>query len=166
MTKARPIPYEQRIGEKHNMLTILEITGKEKSGRHTKIRCLVECECGNRKDVRIEGVVNKRQYSCGCTRKIFKSPYRKAYTGYRNGASNRGYYFNLTQEEFESIIVQDCHYCKTPLANGIDRKDNNLGYDVNNALPCCTICNRAKMDMEYDDFMAWIERLRTWNPNQ
>ena len=42
------------------------------------------------------------------------------------------------------------------LVNGIDRKYNDIGYDRLNCLPCCKICNRAKKDMSYEDFMEWI----------
>lgn len=156
------IPYTQRVGEKHNMLTILRITGKENTGQRTKIRCLVRCECGKEKDVRIEGVVSGRQYSCGCTRKKFESPHRKYYTNYMNSAKNRGYAFNLSFEEFDSIISQNCHYCGSEPRNGVDRRDNSRGYDIDNVVPCCTTCNRGKGTMSYSEFASWIERLKTW----
>jgi hypothetical protein len=166
-------PYTERIGEKHNMLTIIKITGKEYSGHRTKIRCLVKCDCGKEKDVRIEGVVNGQQYSCGCTRKKNEnSAQRKMFNNYKNGAISRGYSFDLTEEQFVSISTSNCHYCgiepsnvqiiygDTFVLNGIDRKDNNIGYAVDNCLPCCSICNRAKSDMPYDDFVAWIRRFK------
>jgi len=162
LTKKKAIPYSERIGEKHNMLTIIAITGKENTGRHVKVRCLVECECGTRKDVRIEGIVNGQQYSCGCTRKKFESPYRKLYTNYKNSAFGRGYAFKLTQEQFDRIITKECHYCGTEHANGIDRKINTIGYELENCLPCCMVCNRAKNSMPYEDFITWIERLVKW----
>ena len=42
------------------------------------------------------------------------------------------------------------------LYNGIDRKDNNIGYIIENCVSCCGICNRMKMDMSYDDFLNHI----------
>lgn len=178
MSRKPSIPYEQRIGEKHNMLTILKITGKEHSGKRVKIRCLVQCECGNEKDVRIEGVVNGQQFSCGCKRKRFhNSAIRKNYNNYKNSAKDRGYYFNLTEKEFEEISSQNCHYCgsvpnreviighDTFVINGIDRKDNTKGYDVENSLPCCSICNRAKSTMTYDDFISYLRRAGIWQNN-
>jgi hypothetical protein len=43
--------------------------------------------------------------------------------------------------------------------NGIDRKDNNLGYTEENCVSCCAICNRAKGTLEFKDFIAWISNL-------
>lgn len=166
-------PYTERIGEKHNMLTILKITGKEDVGKRTKIRCLVRCECGQEKDVRIESVVNGKQYSCGCNRKKNEnSAQRKMFNNYKNSAINRGYSFDLTEQQFVSISTSNCHYCgiepsnsketygDTFVLNGIDRKNNTIGYVFDNCLPCCSICNRAKLDMPYDDFVAWTRRFK------
>ena len=42
--------------------------------------------------------------------------------------------------------------------NGLDRVDSNLGYTLDNVLPCCSICNYAKQDLRQDVFMQWIAR--------
>lgn len=44
--------------------------------------------------------------------------------------------------------------------NGIDRKNNDLGYDIHNCVTCCKICNRAKNDMSYEEFMDWIMNIK------
>lgn len=86
--------------------------------------------------------------------------------------------FELMQEEFKLLTKQDCHYCgQTPnqilsgkntkrkgyngnyIYNGIDRKDNELGYSMVNCLPCCGICNKAKRDLTFEDFNIWILKL-------
>lgn len=43
--------------------------------------------------------------------------------------------------------------------NGIDRKDNNIGYDLYNCVTCCQICNEAKHTRNYEDFIKWINNL-------
>ena len=43
--------------------------------------------------------------------------------------------------------------------NGIDRKDNTRGYEPDNCLPCCGLCNRMKSALSYGDFMDWIGRV-------
>ena len=40
--------------------------------------------------------------------------------------------------------------------NGIDRKDNNLGYEKANCVPCCKRCNQMKNDMTMDEFINQI----------
>lgn len=42
--------------------------------------------------------------------------------------------------------------------NGIDRKDNTLGYVASNCLPCCAMCNYLKCDLGYDAFLYWITK--------
>jgi len=41
----------------------------------------------------------------------------------------------------------------------MDRIDSNKGYELSNVVPCCKICGRAKMDLPYEDFMEWINRI-------
>lgn len=173
---ARPpkIPYLERIGMKFNMLTILEISGFKDYKGSRKAMCLVRCDCGKEATLLLDTVVSLKQISCGCYRKKNKnSAFRDAYIRYRNGANQRDYLFSLTEQEFLELTQSDCHYCDSPpsilketygdtyVYNGIDRKDNAIGYEFANCLPCCTICNRAKNDMKYDDFVAWIWRMRT-----
>jgi hypothetical protein len=43
--------------------------------------------------------------------------------------------------------------------NGIDRVDNFKGYEIDNCVPCCYICNYAKRDMSKDQFLAWVKRI-------
>ena len=93
---------------------------------------------------------------------------------YKTNAKKRGYEFSLTKELFKNIIVQCCHYCgcepsktyysynkdhSTFTCNGIDRKNNTLGYTEENSLPCCEPCNRAKLEMSYNEFKSWINRV-------
>ena len=43
--------------------------------------------------------------------------------------------------------------------SGVDRKNNSLGYLPSNVVACCTVCNHAKRDMTYEEFLSWIDRL-------
>lgn len=101
------------------------------------------------------------------------SPEKVMYDRYAINAKNRNILFNLTLEEFESILSDTCHYCGGPgifRSNhsktqairycGLDRVDSSAEYSVKNCVPCCKVCNRAKSNMPHEDFMAWIERLR------
>lgn len=106
--------------------------------------------------------------------------YRNSYL-YR--ARNRSLKFELSIEEFKDICSKDCHYCgssprmynrykKSDLTNrdknvsedvsnsswikvnGIDRRDNSVGYVLSNCLTCCSSCNRMKGTLDYYDFIA------------
>jgi len=38
---------------------------------------------------------------------------------------------------------------------GIDRINNNVGYESGNCVPCCNICNRAKLNRDKNAFIQW-----------
>ncbi len=99
---------------------------------------------------------------------------------YKSNAKKKKREFTLTPEEFKSLTQANCHYCNVKpnrlisnhnikiesvrsrggyVYNGIDRKDSSKGYTPENSLPCCHQCNTAKMDMSYEEFMCFIERL-------
>lgn len=106
---------------------------------------------------------------------------------YRMGAKQREYEFHLTIDDFISICSKNCHYCNEPpkenntyyklqikkvksvdLAyydkyiikfNGIDRKDNDKEYTLENSLPCCGFCNIMKMDKSYKDFLDHVKKI-------
>ena len=84
-----------------------------------------------------------------------KTPNAK-YINYNNSAKDRGYEFNLSLEEFTSLLNQDCHYCGQE-GFGVDRFDNSTGYTSDNCVPCCTMCNKIKSNHDYDDLMEHIE---------
>ncbi len=95
------------------------------------------------------------------------------YLVYKSAACKRGYEWALTRQEVTDLSQQVCHYCGAEpsnirtmhdvegvlLYNGLDRVDNMLGYTRDNVVPCCGVCNRAKLNMSYSEFMAWITRV-------
>jgi len=132
------------------------------------------CECGSEKTLRSNKVFSKTKpiKSCGCLKKEnTNSAFKLILRTYKNGANRRCLSFELTEEQFKEITSKNCYYCgispsnisKTPISiynyNGIDRKNNSLGYTIENSLPCCTLCNKSKRDLDYSYFMEWIERI-------
>lgn len=93
----------------------------------------------------------------------------------RGRKKRKGRDFSLTEEEIRLIIFSNCFYCGTvpnliyPCNGrnlttryiGIDRVNNSLGYITNNCVPCCAICNRAKSTMRQEEFLEWINRLKS-----
>jgi 5-methylcytosine-specific restriction endonuclease McrA len=44
---------------------------------------------------------------------------------------------------------------------GIDRVDNSIGYTPDNCVPCCTQCNRIKLDhLTYEEMLLLAPSLR------
>ena len=70
------------------------------------------------------------------------------YCNYKSYVKKRNILFNLTREEFNDIISNICYICGKQNSelhqNGIDRKDNQIGYVVSNCISCCGECNFMK----------------------
>ena len=69
------------------------------------------------------------------------------YSAYIHNAITRNKEIPLQFDDFCSIVVQPCYYCnyyKEDEVNGIDRLNNDIGYDKSNCVPCCEVCNRMK----------------------
>jgi hypothetical protein len=167
------------IGTTYGRLTVLEYShfkqyNKSKSHYY---KCI--CECGKETITALWGLKSGKSKSCGCYARDIKklddgeSAINRTLINYSSNAKNRGYDFNLTKDEFLEIVSKDCYYCSsTPsnktsskhntgdfIYNGIDRVDNTLGYNYNNCVPCCKICNIAKHDMTSEQFIEWIAKV-------
>lgn len=78
------------------------------------------------------------------------------YRKYFKSAGMRSFAFELSYNEFERIVKDKCHYCRTSadkVVMGVDRKDNKVGYVIGNCLPACKWCNMAKGKMSYTAFL-------------
>ena len=83
---------------------------------------------------------------------------------YRRGAIQRGLTFDITRDQIRDIMFQPCNYCGRTRVNpgggypynGLDRRDNSLGYTLQNTVSCCGMCNRVKSDLSEEDFLKWV----------
>jgi len=149
-----------------------------------KWRCV--CDCGNETLVRTNELTKGKRTMCAkCSKQIISAqrvkPNHEALINriikqYRNGAKNRGYEFKLSNEDVKSLIKQNCYYCGDEPSihdgeirhnhtsedfkrNGIDRIDNKKGYTIDNVVPCCSTCNKAKMTLSQDEFFTLINKI-------
>jgi hypothetical protein len=101
----------------------------------------------------------------------------------KRGATDRGHNYDLTFEEHQKLIYKDCAYCGAPpkkssnnliikrgkihdpylYFNGVDRIDNEKGYNTDNCVPCCTTCNYMKRMLSVEEFLAHISRIYKFN---
>jgi hypothetical protein len=165
------------IGTRFKKLVIISAY----EGKGTQIKWLCQCDCGNQTVVRTYNL--GRTGSCGCSRKHGQDiSYNTLYLRYKNSAKRRNLHFSISITDLIHISKQPCHYCKRLYVcklvsnpqrtnqqskneqliyyNGIDRKDNTKGYVLENCLPCCKVCNRAKNNSSYEEFMEWIECIK------
>jgi len=87
------------------------------------------------------------------------------YRKYRTGAERRGIPFELTQDEFNDIVLRNCIYCgagpqphfiseQSVTASGVDRIDNSMGYFPENCVSACKACNMMKRCSDGDDYIS------------
>ena len=159
-------------GKSFNSLTVLKFS------HYGGVRCqywTCQCSCGTIVTVRKDHLVAGDKKDCGHVWRVSSEQYlrNQLFAQYRFGALKRSLSFLINYEEFEQIVKGPCFYCgqlpkqefkstrkeSVYVYNGIDRLNNAKGYDISNIVPCCKVCNRAKSDMNYDDFISWIERI-------
>lgn len=167
-------------------LTVLKEVGKIKNGINAYLRlwnCL--CECGKYVNIRSTHLVQGRVKSCGCLasetarQRVSLPPgesgFNALYKRYQDSAKDRDFEFSLSKDEFKNLTKLDCFYCgckpeslcyaqKRPnftayIYNGVDRKNNNEGYTLNNSVACCTQCNYLKHTLDFNSFFIKINQI-------
>lgn len=167
---------------------VIELSGSD-SDHGTLWKCL--CNCGKEFITRGNSIRNGHTRSCGCAAPLINSKrlslpegeanVRQIYSNYKGGAKTRELDFNLTLDEFRKYLFNKCYYCGSEpsrlhvvknlqqnnsiLYNGIDRVNNDLGYVIENCVSCCKICNYAKQNLTYLEFIKWIDNLVNYRKN-
>jgi len=105
--------------------------------------------------------------------------FNKLYGSYKSRAKTKKLNFSLTPAEAKNLFTSNCYYCGAIpsliykssyedyvytrvgnfIYNGIDRKNNDEGYDLKNCVPCCKTCNIAKKAASSEQFLNWITRV-------
>lgn len=173
---------------KYGKLTPIKLVGyiPYRDYKRPVIEC--KCDCGKVTFVRIAHLRNKQTTSCGCIRKEIRKQeanrrrqqfeegeiaFNRLYKKYKR--RNRETKF-LSKADFKLLTQQNCHYCNSSPSNvikhstngdyvyqGLDRKDSSKGYTIDNVVPCCIICNRAKNNLDYETFQNWIRSVAEHN---
>ena len=169
------------IDETGNCYGRLTVLSRAENDRYNNARWLCRCECGN--EVVTSGVSLRsgRTKSCGCLRQGGNNELPEGEAAFnalvgsmKRSAKKRGHRWDLTREQIRYLTKQPCHYCgakptqcfasryKTTgdyIYNGLDRVDNKRGYTIDNVVPCCEQCNRAKSAMTVEEFRVWVFKL-------
>ena len=163
-------------GNRYGRWLVLERAENAKQG---KTRWLCRCDCGNEGMVMASDLRSGRSQSCGClNREMITLPegeaaFNKLIGSMKSNARDRGYEWALTKEQVRILTKQDCRYCGVEprqvargsgmngdyIYNGLDRVDNDRGYEVGNVVPCCGVCNSAKRARTLDQFRVWSRNL-------
>ncbi len=171
------------IGQRFGKLVVVRKAAPykcPKTGKNIRRKWRCQCDCGKKTSVVTSKLRNGHTRSCGClyteTRNRLPSGTNArniVYARYRRVAERKKLPFNLTIENFELLTKSNCYYCNSFPANaagkntytgvyiynGIDRLNNNMGYELNNCVPACKRCNIAKNTQSEDEFYSWINNI-------
>ena len=185
---SKRVDVNSRIGLIKGNQEIIEFINYLKNGRHLyKIKCnycgnQYESTIENFRDIKKSGKACKkcsneqnREYSL---MSMSDSQIGLKYSDYKSRAKYKKWDFSLSKEEFKYLIFSNCHYCNQEpnkckldrvkgkrereesfLSNGIDRIDSDKGYVLENCLPCCEDCNKAKRNLSYEQFLDLVKRI-------
>jgi len=137
-----------------------------------------QCICGKVRSVKSGSLLSGRSKGCGCIKLGNRLPlgeqsFNEVYSRYKTNAKKKGRDFELSKEIFKVLAESNCYYCGIKpskinrnrygtggyVYNGIDRKDNSQGYTVENSVPCCEDCNRAKLAMTAEAYVSLCRRV-------
>ncbi len=179
--KQRTGPKIDRSGQRFGLLVATKEWRREKSGCSYVIKWKCRCDCGVEKWIQSYSLTKIK--SCGCLHRQETSERKKLEPGvaacnrifqqYKLRAKKKNIDFELDIEMFKKITSKPCYYCGSGLSNesivegnngsfiynGIDRKDNVIGYKELNIVPCCKTCNRAKATLTISEFAEWVNNL-------
>lgn len=149
---------------------------------------LCKCDCGNELEV-FKSNLHPDRKGCPACAMAFASETRtkpesfseisRSLAVYRSRAVSRRLCFDLTREQFAILARGNCYYCGAlpdrqlrwpgarvytgtqvkELFNGVDRLDSSLGYTLENCVPCCKYCNRAKSDLSLEQFLRRVHAI-------
>lgn len=161
-----------RVGLRFGSLVLLEYLSRDEG-----YLCL--CDCGHKQKLKFYKV--KHMSKCKKCPRVSKGrpisadpfvPHRATYHRYKQSAKRRTIKFELSEQEVFDLIIQNCSYCDLPPSTdmklsahpdfrytGIDRVDNDKGYEKDNVVPCCETCNTSKRTMSLAQWRAWIARV-------
>lgn len=171
--------HNERIGTRHNRLTVISFHHQDKRWRN---HYLCRCECGSEKVIQWSLLISGNTKSCGCWGKEVRKTANKLpnnggvinqiILGYKRHAKRRGFAWSLTFDEVSNIINKPCYYCGAVNSNkkitkncqgfpynGIDRVNSLKDYTIDNVVPCCDFCNKAKGNKTKQEFIAWVKRI-------
>jgi hypothetical protein len=131
---------------------------------------LCRCSCGKDFVGRAGSLKTGQIRSCGCLRRKLspeQAQMNRAYRSFIGNAKTRNILIEITQEDWKSLVLKPCYYCRkeyshaydTFRCNGIDRKDSNTAYSKENCVPCCKFCNDAKGKLTEREFLDLVKRV-------
>jgi len=87
------------------------------------------------------------------------------YNVYKISANYKNLTFDISFQEYCDIVDKECYYCgiiQDKGFNGIDRKNQEVGYKLDNCVSCCKMCNYMKGSCSDEVFIKRAEHILTF----
>lgn len=81
------------------------------------------------------------------------------YIRYKIRAAKKGLVFVFDYHDFYELTCCNCFYCGTTDAGGVDRVENDIGYTIENSVPCCSMCNMMKHRHSESTFLNHVAKI-------
>jgi hypothetical protein len=99
-------------------------------------------------------------------RKIATEPWRR-FQKLQFKCSHKDIYISLREDNYTKLISSGCFYCKKDISKetgcGLDRLDNNGGYELTNVVPCCGSCNQIRnKHLTHDEMRVAMDAVLTY----
>jgi hypothetical protein len=112
---------------------------------------------------KIDGILHPHAFTDFRIGKSVKS----VYNSYKYRANKKNFEL-LSFDDFSKFIHEPCYTCGKLTTidghtNGIDRYNNELGYNIQNCRPCCGTCNYLKGKLDYDTFIDKLNQIYEHN---
>ena len=175
-------------GTRFHKLVVIGKSTKTDSNRNSYYFCKCDCgkDCEIRSThLRNE---HTKSCGCLTMTDPGHASWNKLFWQYNDKAKRRGFSFSLSFDQFKELAQKACSYCGDApkrfnlyatydgiiydngytqnmvdrawiYTNGIDRIDNSKGYELDNSVTCCTICNSFKSDYKKENFLAHAEKI-------
>jgi hypothetical protein len=145
-----------------------------------------QCDCGKTNIVSLYALRQGGTKSCGCLSKELSIARSSLSPGeascniviakYKLYAKKRDLIFVLTKDQCLKLFSGNCHYCGKAPSNkatyragatsftysGIDRIDSSRGYEIDNVVSCCHLCNSAKTNTPQSEFATWVRQVNEY----
>lgn len=107
-----------------------------------------------------EEVLNNLEYI-----KSYQKGTKFVYSQLKYQANKRGYSFEIDYEYYlKNLANAKCVYCGSDnTKHWIDREKNEIGYTVENSVPCCELCNKSKMNRTKESFIEHCKKVALFN---
>jgi hypothetical protein len=135
---------------------------------YTSSNCVTCCKTCNFMKVALDAntfVERCRHISCshggsGEPTEQWSDMHATSLSSYKVRAKQKDLPFEISEEQYTGFLSSACYYChRMTGANGIDRKDNTLGYTIDNCVACCSDCNYMKKNSSVECFVAHCFRI-------